>query len=460
MKMFIFNQEAVAHAEASENGLNVLKANETMAFKDGRIVVGGHFGDEGKGKIIDIYCSEYKEQGVKILSIRGQGSGNAGHTVVVNGEKLDFHYLTSAGLSADIMLLAAGVLIDPIRVLEEAKKLPEDKRNIILIDERATICTDLDRAMDAWIENQRSNVGRTLIGTTKSGVGPCAAVKAQRDHVTFADAIACDNPDELRSLFVSRPGTPSEVLEVMTDDYANELFNAIHELKIVNSQKVITQCKMEGYAVLLEVSQAICLDPNYGNGGHFCTSTPTTNVGAVAGAGLTFSDFPGGTTMVLKAYSSKVGGGPFITKFTAEEKAIADIIYRVNGERGVTTGRVRDLGWFDAPAIRASIMRTGCREIVVNCMDIIPMLQQATDYIYVCDYYIDKKTGERMYDWPYDLTKYEPHYDRMSIKGMSEHEIISNYTLFLSQHINQKIDYIGVGPSRDDILKVSWDNIF
>lgn len=425
------------------------------SFDTGKIVFGGLFGDEGKGKIVDITCAEYKKRGMKILSIRGQGSGNAGHTVEVDGVKRDFHYLTSAGLEADIMLLGAGMLIDPIRVLKEAEKLPKNKRDIIMIDERATVCCDLDRNMDAWLESERAGSGGKVVGTTKSGVGPAAAVRAQRDHVTFADALQTSDSNKLYELLVNRPSTPSEVLVTITKEYVAELYEAIHRLNIVSSADVITKCRNEGYAVLLEVSQAVLLDPLFGNGGHFVTSTPCTDIGAAAFAGLTFDDFSDGSTMVLKAYASKVGGGPFPTMFKEEESAIADIIYSIVGECGVTTGRKRNLGWFDGVGVRESILRTNCREICINCFDIIPRLAVATDTLKVCWGYREISTGKVTYTWPYNLSKYEPLYSELDIKGKNNSQIITEYRQLIESIIGRKINWIGMGPSREDLIRVT-----
>lgn len=437
------------YAKKEIDGIDYDRICRFIPFKRGRVIFGAFFGDEGKGKEVDVVASQYKDEGLKILSIRGQGSGNAGHTVVVDGKKYDFHYLTSAGLVADIMLLGPGMLIDPIRVLEEAKKLPEEKRKIIQIAERATIVTDLDRAMDSWCENQREHVGQKPIGTTKSGVGPGAGNRGYRFHCTFADALACKDVHELYLLLVNNPLFPYEVRKLATNDYVQELWNAIHELCVVNSESVIQSCrKEEDWAVLLEVSQAVGLDPLFGNGGHFTTSTPCTDVGGVVGAGLTMRDFPDGSIMVAKAYGSKVGGGPYITKFAPEEKEIAAFIDEMVGERGVTTGRKRDLGWFDAPAIRHAIALTGA-EICINCMDVIAELPKVTDYVKVCYAYRNKETGEVIYEWPYKLDDYEPLYIRLLIKGLEKKKIISQYILLIENLIGQNIMGYGVGPSRD-----------
>lgn len=430
-------------------------------FGRGAIVFGGHFGDEGKGKIIDILSREYSNNGFKILSIRGQGSGNAGHTVKIDDEIYDFHYLTSAGLSADIMLLAAGMLIDPIRVIAEAKKLPVEKQNIILIDERATMVTDMDRAMDAWYESSRQNSGTATIGTTKSGVGPAVANRGNRIHVTFADALHCQTSDELWELFQKTPNIPKSVLSVMSREYATKLYDAIHKLNIVDSSKIVSSCRYDSennWAVLLEVSQAMCLDQLYGNGGHFVTSSPCSDIGAAAFAGLTFDDFSDGSTMILKAYSSKVGGGPFITKFEPNEAHIADYIYSTVGECGVTTGRKRDLGWFDGPAVRASLHRTGAWNICLNCMDVLGQIPSSEAKI--CFAYRNKTTGQITYDWPYFLSDYEPLYetipvgwDCFKLRDKSKlNELAWNYIHRVEEIIGANITCIGTGGSCEDLL--------
>lgn len=427
------------------------KINSFKPFPRGAAVFGGHFGDEGKGKQVDSLAEEFKKAGYKLLSIRGQGSGNAGHTVVVNGKKYDFHYLTSAGLLADIMLLGPGMLIDPIRCLQEAQKLPEEKRNIIMVAERATIVSDLERHMDSWFENERSSSGQATIGTTGSGVGPGVGNRGNRVHVTFADALNCTDEYELKDLYLKNPILPDEVKKFFTDEYVKELWTAIHKLNIVDSNHIISKCRNDGHwAVLLEVSQAVCLDNLFGNGGHFVTSMSCTDIGAATGAGLTKYDFPDDSTMVLKAYSSKVGSGPFITKFSEDEQSIADLIDSIVGEHGVTTGRKRDLGWFDGPAVRNSIQLTGCKNIAVNCMDVIAELPKVTDSIKVCYAYQHKFSGKVTYEWPYFLDQYIPLYLEMDIKYKTKTQIIEDYLVLLDNVIGQKINLYGVGPSRED----------
>lgn len=436
--------------------------SEFVPFQYGATVFGGHFGDEGKGKIVDYLARKYKEKGLKLLSVRSQGGGNAGHTVVDadTGVKYDFHYLTSAGLWADIMLLGAGMILDPIRVLEETTKLPKNKQDIVVIDERATISTVLDRAMDEWLENQRLSFEKA-IETTKSGVGPCVAWRAQRDHITFADALKCNTPNELYELFMRIPNIPKEVQNVFTKDYAKELFEAIRNSNIVNSQILIENCRLENnWSVLLEVSQAMSLDSLFGNSGHFVTSTHCSDIGAAADAGLTMYDFYDQSYMVLKAYASKVGAGPFITKFTEDESNIDDFIHDMVGECGVTTGRKRALGWFDGPAVRMAIQRTGTTKLCINCMDVIGKIPGGVSKI--CYAYKHKKTGKVCYHVPYHMAEYMPLYievpTKWEITGATNIQDLPGevfqYIRTIEQVTGGTVRLIGTGSSSKDLVSI------
>lgn len=438
-----------------------------IPFYYGAEVFGGHFGDEGKGKVVDIIARDFKERGLNILSVRGQGGGNAGHTVVVDGKKYDFHYLTSAGLSADIMLLGAGMLIDPIRVLEEAKKLPEEKRKIIVIDERAVLCSNLDRYMDEYTENARKSMGSSTIGTTKSGVGPCESTRRSRIHLTFADTLRFKNAEQLYEALTTRPFVPDEINSLITPEYAKQLFDAVCRLNVVNSQKLFAKCRNEkNWAVLLEVSQAVGLDPYWGRDTHFVTSTSCTNVGAAAGAGLTYEDFPSGSFMILKAYASQVGSGPFITMLNDDEKAIADFIYDLVGECGVTTGRKRNLGWFDAVAVRMAVSKTGTYNLCINCMDVLGKIPGGKAKI--CYAYQNKVTGVEEYDYPTFHEDYEPLYEEIpcswdidNVKNLEDlPESVFKFIEKIEELTGARVKYIGTGPSSEDIIDLYPGEIF
>lgn len=440
----------------------------------GFIVVGVHFGDEGKGKIVNILTAKLKAQGYHVLSIRGQGGGNAGHTVIdaETGKEYHFHYLTSGVLDATVILLGAGMEVDPIRLNTEAEQIPEDKRERIFVDERAVLCTDFDRAMDAYLENCRKNSGKPIIGTTKSGVGPSVALRAQRDHITFADAKACNSAEELYNLFAKIPNIPDEVRQVVTMEYAEKLYTAVQSLNVVNSQAVYDFARHAGWAFLLEASQAHGLDNLFGNSGHYVTSTHTTAPGAVADAGLSMEDFRNGFIVNTgKAYSSKVGAGPFVTKFDLNdsiEKETDKFIHDLVGEFGVTTGRLRDLGWFDAVAYRTAISRNGSPYIALNCADVIGMLPYG--YMKICNQYRHIKTGRVVDLWPYAQEEYEPVWytdetgsDKISVNwdiyGINNAEdlpeAVFDYLKIVEKTTGGIVRYIGTGGSSKDIVEIT-----
>lgn len=441
-------------------------------FPHGVIVFGGHFGDEGKGKFVDIFARKFKQEyGCKILSVRGQGGGNAGHSVEADGKKYHFHYLTSAGLSADIMLLGAGMYIDPIRMFDEIKQLPEDCHCAICIDERATLSSDMDRAYDGYLEQERAGIGSSVVGTTKSGIGPGVSIKGNRDHITFADAKKCKNGFELMQKYKKMPCIPAMVKALATEEYCQELVNAVMQITLVNSQTLYQNCREEGnWGVILEVSQGMSLDPRWGNSGHFTTSTPCSDIGAVDNARLTMKDFPEGSYMVLKAYSSKVGAGPYPTKFltmqdfrdgntedvlSAQEGGKWDEYIRsIVPERGVTTGRKRDLGYFDAVAVRMAIQTTGCINLCINCMDVLGTFPGGITKI--CYAYQHKETKQVEYVMPYHLDEYEPLYMKVPCnwgKSKDPRDMCS-FIKAVEDVTGGHVAYVGVGPSDLDYCEV------
>ena len=442
-----------------------------LHYEKGIAVVGAHFGDCGKGKFDDLIIRKYKEEGYKVINIRGQGGGNAGHTVVDanTGLKYDFHYLPSGGLVSDLILLGAGMLLDPIRIRKEAEKLPEDQRARILIDGRATFCTLLERKLDGYYESCKEKSGSAKIGSTGSGVGPAVSLRALRVHIQFFKAKACKSPEELKKLFDKIPDVPDYIWDDIAAEYGSvmeyitQLYDAVQQLNIVESMPIIQYTRNQGWACVLEVSQAFCLDCLFGNEGNFVTSTHTTVVGALADAGLTPADLTDGTILVSKAYASKVGGGPFVTQFTDDEheQQVAKFIYDKNGECGVTTGRRRNLGWHDCVAIKAAIMRNGSRQLAVNCMDTIGMIPGKKAKI--CIAYKHKETGKVTTFWPDMQSEYEPVYEEINtcwnIKhANSEGQIPEEAWRFLAHieyYSGAEVKYIGTGGSNADVVRVS-----
>lgn len=461
-----------------------------LNFTKGCAVVGSHFGDEGKGKFDDLLIRLYKEDGYKVINIRGQGGGNAGHTVVdaETGIKYDFHYLPSGGLISDIILLGAGMLLDPILVLKEAEKLPKEQRERILIDGRATFCTLVERKLDGYYENCKEKYGCEKIGSTGSGVGPAVSLRALRVHIQFFRAKACKTAEELKALYENIPDIPEYIWNDIAEEfgsvtaYMQQLLDAVQKLNVVESMPIIQRTRDLGWACVLEVSQAFGLDALFGNEGKFVTSTHTTVVGAMADAGITPADLTDGTILVAKAYASKVGGGPFVTGFTYKENIgsengpvrknaivehlVAEHIYETNGEKGVTTGRLRNLGWFDCVAIKAAIQRNGSRYLAINCMD--TMGKVPGKEIKLCTAYRNKYTGEKTTFWPYMQSDYEPVYETLSVgwgtcisaaSAFGDEVVVSEglwrYIAHIEYYTGGIVKYVGTGPTNLDYFEVN-----
>lgn len=465
----------------------IANANNKYAlnYEKGIAVVGAHFGDCGKGKFDDLIIRQYKQEGYKVINIRAQGGGNAGHTVVdaVTGVKYDFHYLPSGGLVSDIILLGAGMLLDPIKILEEAKKLPEEQSKRILIDGRATFCTLLERKLDEYYENCKEKSGTEKVGSTRTGVGPAISMRALRVHIQFFKAKACKNAEELKAMFDKLPDIPDYIWKEIAvqygsvQEYINQLYEAIQKLNIVESMPVIQYTRDQGWACVLEVSQAFCLDCLFGNEGNFVTSSHTTVVGALADAGLTPADLTDGTVLVCKAYASKVGGGPFVTEFlhledcsvedelakknAIKERLVAEYIYKNNGEQGVTTGRRRKLGWIDCVAIKAAIQRNGSRALAVNCMDTIGLIPG--NEVKICIAYRNKHTGETTTFWPDMQSDYEPIYETLlthwDISHQDSESMIPDEAWRFLAHVEHysgaEVKFIGTGGSNADVVRIS-----
>ncbi len=445
-----FIKEAYENYDASFNG----------HFKAGYAVAGAHFGDEGKGKIISFLAERLKEENFPILNYKTQGGNNAGHTVIDSqtGKEYHFHSLPSGGLKAEIILLGAGMLLDPIRVIDEAKVLPDSV--YILVDERATLSIEMERQLDGYFEQLRKSNGVPVIGTTGSGIGTTVAHRALRCHVTFADAKNAGTPEKLQKLFLQTPHLPEQIANQIDLEYCKKVLNAVNNLRVVNSSVIFQKCKVEGWAGLLELSQAFGLDMIHGNSGHYVTSTHTTVPGALADAGLSEKDIPNGSVIIAKAYASKVGAGPFVTKFEENEQEIDKYIHDVNGEKGVTTGRVRSLGWFDCIAVGEALRKNGTTTLAINCMDTIGMIPGGTAKI--CVGYINKRTGEEIKYWPYNQEDYIPKYEEIAtswnIKHCTdEHDIpdeVWDYIAHIEYYTGGKVKYIGTGGGNKDIVVV------
>ena len=328
------------------------------------IICGLQWGDEGKGKIVD-YLTETAD-----VVARGQGGNNAGHTVIANGTKYILHLVPSGILwKGKTCVIGNGVVMDPVGLCKEITNLEEAGISVnadkLLISDRAHVVLPYHRELDAARE---AALGKNKIGTTKRGIGPTYADKANRNGLRLADLL-CETTG--RGLIDIRLADANETLArhdlptFTTDQVWQEIAPAIERLRphVTNTIPALHQAWKDGKTILFEGAQGSFLDVDFGTY-PYVTSSNTTSGGACTGSGLppTAIDRVVG---VCKAYTTRVGEGPFIT----ENSDITDYFHARGMEFGATTGRPRRCGWLDMVLIRYACMVNGVTDLAVTIVD-------------------------------------------------------------------------------------------
>ena len=419
------------------------------------IICGLQWGDEGKGKIVDFLTEDAH------LVVRGQGGNNAGHTVIANGEKHVLHLLPSGILhEGKTCLIGNGVVMDPAGLCKEITTLEERGIAVtpekLLISDRAHIVLPYHRELDAARE---AALGSRKIGTTKRGIGPAYADKANRCGLRLADLL---REDTTRDLLATRLETANPVLEkhglptFNADSILRELQPSIERLRphAANTVPVLHQAWKDGQSILFEGAQGTFLDVDFGTY-PFVTSSNTTSGGAVTGSGLP----PHAIDQVIgvcKAYTTRVGSGPFVT----ENEDIGDYLHGLGREFGATTARPRRCGWLDAVLLRFACMVNGVTNLAVTNLDGL----DERETILVCSAYeID---GESHPHPPANRAAWEkavPVYDELP--GWQEDttscrawgdlpENARRYLDHLAGLTGTKVGYVGIGPDREQTIIV------
>ncbi|MFH1691388.1 MAG: adenylosuccinate synthase [Candidatus Omnitrophota bacterium] len=334
------------------------------------ILVGLQWGDEGKGKVIDILSKDVD------VVVRYQGGNNAGHTVVVDGDSFVFHLLPSGILhKGKLCVIGNGVVVDPEILLEEVDSLK--KRNICVderlkVSDQAHVIFPYHKILDGLRETKRSN----KIGTTGRGIGPCYADKVSRCGIRVGDLL---NPALLREKLEDNLKEKNEIFKKVYHHKGFE-FDALYDsylkygsrLKqyVCNSAVLINEALKTKKPILFEGAQGTFLDIDFGTY-PFVTSSNTISAGACTGAGVppTCIDEIVG---VLKAYTTRVGEGPFIVEFSGK---MNELIRSKGNEFGATTGRPRRCGWFDAVMIRHAVMINGVTSLAIMKLDVLDQLE-------------------------------------------------------------------------------------
>lgn len=413
-----------------------------------RVVVGTQWGDEGKGKIVDVLAEQAD------MVVRFQGGDNAGHTVVVNGNKHVLHLLPSGVLHENsLCIIGPGVACNPFVLIEEMKQLEKSglSTDHIVISDRAQILMPYHRYQDELEENAKKD----KIGTTKRGIGPCYEDKYARRGIRYHEFRDFDqfekrlreNLDLKNRLFVNvYGGQPMDANQMVED------FRAIHEKitpMIRETTHLVEDGRREGKQILFEGAQAAMLDINYGTY-PFVTSSSPTAAGVTTGAGIAPRKIDQ-VIGVVKAYSTRVGEGPFVTELEDE----TGIWLREKGyELGATTGRPRRCGWLDLLVIRHADLINGLTDIVLTKLDVLSGL----DTIRVCiGYEIEGEIYSYIPSDQADVAKAKPVYQELpgwqeAISKMSTWEELpenaKNYIRFIEEFTGVPVSMVSVGPDR------------
>ncbi len=417
------------------------------------IVVGLQWGDEGKGKIIDILAKD------KDFIVRYQGGNNAGHTVVVDGQEFIFHLIPSGILhKSKICIIGNGVVVDPCALLGELKFVRE--RNIeiderFFISEHAHIIFPYHRILDVLREKKHGQ----KIGTTGRGIGPCYSDKISRCGIRAVDLLNSDvlrtklkyNLLEKNSIFKNvykHSGFRFEKIYKEYLEYGRQLKKFIKRTEIILDRAI-----REKKSILFEGAQGTFLDIDFGTY-PFVTSSSTTSAGACIGAGvppLRIDNIIG----VLKAYTTRVGEGPFPAQFP---EMLMQRIRNKGHEYGATTGRPRRCGWFDAVMAKSSVRLNGVNEIAIMKLDVLDNLKN----INICIGYRYKSS--LLKEFPADLdalVKAKPVYKQYpgwmentsEVKRFNElpHEA-RDYIMVLEDMLSTRISIISVGSKREQTI--------
>ena len=409
------------------------------------VLLGLQWGDEGKGKVVDVLTPEYN------VITRFQGGPNAGHTLVFNGEKYVLRSIPSGIFQGGkINIIGNGVVLDPILFKQEAVALAEsghDLKSRLYISKKAHLILPTHRMLDAAYEAAK---GDAKIGTTGKGIGPTYTDKVSRNGLRVGDIL--ENFDDK---YAKAKAKHDQILKSLNFEYniealEKEFFEAleyIKEFKLIDSEHVINNLLKEGKSVLAEGAQGTLLDVDFGSY-PFVTSSNTVCAGACTGMGIAPTKI-GKVYGIFKAYCTRVGSGPFPTELFDE---VGETICKNGNEFGAVTGRKRRCGWIDLVALKYAIMIDGVTDLIMMKSDVLDSFKT----IKACVAY--KINGETVTEFPFSINDdIEPIYKELPgwncdmTKMQSEDEFPAEfkaYIKFLEEELEVPIKIVSVGPDR------------
>jgi len=419
------------------------------------VLLGLQWGDEGKGKIVDVLSPQYD------MIARFQGGPNAGHTLEFDGKKFVLNTIPSGIFNDGIMnLIGNGVVIDPIilkRELDNLKKAGHDPvaAGKLVIARKAHLILPTHQLLDAANEQK---MGAGKIGSTLKGIGPTYMDKTGRNGLRVGDTTLPDFAARYNKLVEKHKEILSHYeFEYDLTEKEVAFFEAIEFIKTiphVDSEHFVNGYLKEGKKVMAEGAQGTLLDVDFGSY-PFVTSSNTTTAGACTGLGIAPNKV-GDVFGIFKAYCTRVGGGPFPTELDDE---VGENLRQIGHEFGATTGRARRCGWIDLPALKYAIMLNGVTQLIMMKADVL----DGFDTIYACTHY--EHNGETIDYMPYDIISIQPKPVLKAIEGWKTDltkitttdqipSQLANYIKFLEDELQVPIQYLSVGPDRNQTLKL------
>lgn len=415
------------------------------------VVLGSFYGDEGKGKIID-YLSQNAD-----VSVRCSGGNNAGHSIEIDGKKFAFHLIPSGILNkGTIAVIGNGVVVDPKVLIEEMENIKANGYSVenLRISDKAHVIFPYHVQMDKLQEELRKE---DKIGTTARGIGPVYCDKLERCGIRMGDLVNKKFEKQLRKNIENK----NEIFKIYNYELidANEVVKQYNEyadiLKkyVVDTVTLLHNAIEEDKKILCEGAQATLLDIDFGSYPYVTSSNPTIG-GVCTGTGIG-AKYIGEVYGVLKAYSSRVGEGPYLTE---QNNEIGDTIRELGHEYGTTTKRPRRCGWLDLVALKYAVMLNGITGLAINHVDTIGKLEK----IKLCVGY--KKDGKVTMNFSTDmdyLSNSEPVYEEFegnfgdisSIKSREDlPENAKKYLNRIEEIVKVPIKFIGTGAGRDSMI--------
>jgi adenylosuccinate synthase len=431
-------------------------------------IIGSQWGDEGKGKITD-YLAEDAD-----LVVRFQGGTNAGHTIGIENEVFKLHLLPSGILRRGmISVIGNGVVLDPEELLDEIKTIEASGRTVdgLRISDRANVIMPYHKTLDGAEERYRGAKG---VGTTGRGIGPCYSDKISRYGVRVVDLVdKAALEEKVKMIYpikegqiVAFGGVTQDTIDMIVDKFSS--YGSTLGKYVTDTSILVNDAIKSGKNVLFEGAQGTMLDIDHGTY-PYVTSSNCIAGGICTGAGVPPSSIRE-VIGVVKAYTTRVGSGPFVTELSDE---LGEQLQKRGGEYGTTTGRARRCGWLDLVVVRHAVRLNGITSLAITKIDVLSGMKKLKAAI---SYEID---GDIVKDFPASISKLQratPVYQEFDgWEDWSKEDVVEivhngykdlptqmkKYLRFISSNVGAPISIVSIGPKREetvDLRKRKWDN--